>query len=115
MFAGPPEVPGNLRLTPSSLESQATLLEWNRPSNIPQDVTVNYTVIVNSSDSEVTDGGLLSNQLRFSIGDLERALSGAEDCELFAFHVVASAALAEESVAAVIMETIPICEHACTS
>lgn len=107
---GRPEVPGNFRLTPGTRLSQRTLLEWNRPTNIPQDVVVNYTVTINSSTSELGSEDVLSDQTQFSFEELEMELADAEDCEPFMFHVVASVAFAEDSMTAVIMDTIPLCK-----
>jgi hypothetical protein len=93
------------------MQSQPTVLEWDRPGNIPLDVAINYTVVVNSTTSNITDGANLSDQTRrFSIGNLEQQLASAEDCQLFTFHVVASVPFADNSIAAVVMDTIPLCK-----
>ena len=110
LFLGRPEVPGNLRLTPSGVQSRPTLLEWDRPTNIPQDVVVNYMVVINSTTSELESGGLLSDEIQFSIQGLEMQLVNSEDCEPFTFHVVASVPLAEDSMPAIIVDTIPLCK-----
>lgn len=92
------------------MRSQPTLLEWDRPTNIPQDVVVNYTVIINSTTSALSSDALLSDQLQFSIQELEMQLVNSDDCEPFTFHVVASVPLTEDSMTAIIMDTIPLCK-----
>lgn len=106
MFLGRPEIPGNLRLVPQ----KPTVLVWSRPTNIPENVVVNYTVTINSSTSARSGGGVLSDETQFSIQVLEMQLADAEECEGFLFHVVASVALADDSVAAIVMDTVPLCK-----
>lgn len=78
-------------------------------------MVVNYTVTINSSTSELNGGDVLSNQTQFSIQELEMELANAEDCEPFMFHVVASVAFAEDSMATVIMDSIPLCKWLATA
>lgn len=98
-------MPGNLHLT----DSKPAFLAWTRPSNIPADVQVNYTVTINSSTSELGGIFTLADELQFSIGFLEEELSSAE-CEGFMFHVSAIVTDTEDSAPAVVMDTIPLCK-----
>lgn len=98
------------------MPSRPALLLWNRPTNIPVDVLVNYTITINSTSSDSEDGDVLSNQTQFSIQRLEMEFAAAEDCEPFSFHVVARVAFAEDSMTAVVMDTVPLCKWLiCTS
>ena len=72
---------------------------------------MNYTITINSSESEQAFNFFLSEQTRFSIQFLEMALINSVECELFMFYVVASVADAEDSIASVIMDTVPLCKN----
>lgn len=85
-------------------------LNWDRPTNIPEEVEVNYTVTINSSNSELGNRFHLSDQIQLSIEFLEMALADAERCEVFMFYVVASVANAGDSVPAVATYTVPFCK-----
>lgn len=99
-------MPGNLRV----LYFEPAYLAWNRPSNIPPSVLINYTVTINSSASELGGVFTVTADQHFSIGFLERVLSGTEECVEFQFRVVAIVAGTEDSVPALVMETVPLCE-----
>lgn len=103
---GRPEAPGDLRLIPL----KPTFLVWNRPTNIPEPVEVNYTVTINSSTSELSFIMPLIGLTQLSIEFLEIQLADAEECQPFMFNVVASIAEAQDSNAAVTMDTVPLCK-----
>ena len=107
IILGRPDVPGDLRLE----ASKPTSLVWSRPANIPADVPINYTVTINSSTSAIREMVSLVNVLQFSIEFLEEALADAEQCEGFMFFVTASVADADDSMAAVTIDTVPLCEY----
>lgn len=108
IHAGRPEVPGNLRLVTS--QSNPTHLMWERPTNIPTGVSVSYRVTINSSTSLLGAIFTLVDVKQLSIEFLEMELADAEICKVFMFSVVASAADVDDSEAAVIMDTVPLCE-----
>lgn len=71
---------------------------------------VNYTVIINSSNSDLGGNFILTDELQFSIQFLEMAFRGAAECEAFSFYVQASVAGTEDSVPAVVIDTVPLCK-----
>lgn len=83
---------------------------WDRPTNIPIGVSVNYTVTVNSSSSSFNDVFILVDERQFSIGFLEKIFVDAEMCEAFMFYVMASVLDVDDSEPAVIMDTVPLCK-----
>ena len=85
-------------------------LNWDRPANIPEEVEVNYTVIINSSTSQLGNVYHLSDQIQLSIEFLELALADAEQCEVFMFYVVASVADAGDSAPAIATDTVTFCK-----
>ncbi len=109
MCAGRPDTPGNLRL----VAFKPTRLEWERPANIPMQVEVNYTVIIESPTTNLGETVRLSNQTQFSIERLEMELRESETCHLFTFSVVAIVVDASDSVSATVMDTVPLCKWAC--
>lgn len=72
---------------------------------------VNYTVTINASNSEVDTSIIISDQTQASLEFLEAALADAGECVPVMFLVEASVSGAEDSDAAVLMETLPLCKR----
>ena len=101
-------MPRNLRLIEGS---EFITLTWDRPTNIHPSVPINYSVIINSTSSNINSTTLLPNITQLSIKPLEDAVRMADSgCQVFQFFVVASALDVQDSDAATIMETVPLCE-----
>ncbi len=100
---GQPLPPENLHLIPS----EPIILAWDRPSNIPEGVEVNYTITVNSSSSAII--GVFSvlniSQVPIPFLDQQVVMESAR-CEAFQFYVMATVADVPESDLAVTMDTI---------
>ena len=106
IYTGQPEQPGGLRI----VATKPTVLVWERPTNIPAQVEVNYTVIAESSTTNIREVVILNDLTHASIERLEMELTDGETCHLFTFSVVAQVADANDSIPAVIMDTIPLCK-----
>lgn len=103
---GQPDAPGNIQL----VAMKPTLLRWERPTNIPARVPVNYTVQIESSTTQDQLTATLSDQTQISIDELEMKLRDSGVCHFFTFSVVAQIIDASDSVAAIIRDTIPLCK-----
>lgn len=101
---GDPEAPDNLGI----LLAIPVFLVWSRPGNIPEDVVINYTVTINSSNPELSTSLTVSDQTQVSIQFLEEALAAAGECVATVFLVVANVADTDDSVAAVLTDSLPI-------
>lgn len=98
-------MPEDLRLE----GSRPAILMWSRPSNIPTDIQVNYTVTINSTTSELGGVYMVVDMLQLSVQFLEDELLNTE-CQGFVFSVIASVLDADDSMPAFTMDTIPICK-----
>lgn len=105
LYVGDPETPGNLEIltvTPISVV-------WSKPTNIPEEVFVGYRITI-SSDSGLSTSRVVTNQTRLSLQSLDLELADFGECVPVTFSVVATAPGTEDSVAAILMDTLPLCE-----
>lgn len=98
---------------PRNLEVITTVpvsLAWRRPANIPEEVLINYRITLTSDLNSERNTSFVTDQAQLSIQFLELALADEGQCVAVTFSVVAIAAGTEDSVAAVVMDTLPLCE-----
>ena len=100
-----PSPPGRLRL----IASEPLVLAWEKPTNIPEEVDVNYTITINSSTSDIDDMYFVTGSTQHIINITEAALS--DRCKAFQFFVIASVAGVPNSEAAFTTDTIPLCKE----
>ena len=102
-----PKPPGDLILEP------ALTLEWNRPaSNIPgpENVAVNYTVMINSTDDSGMNFLNVTSMTSISVHFLEEILvAEGSQCVEFEFSVSATND-AGTGPPAILLDTVPICK-----
>ena len=102
----------NLQLVPMG---EGLILEWDRPSNAPIEVAVNYTVTINSADENITvynENLYTVNQTSVSLQFLENQLrKDRADCIMFEFSVSGSND-AGTGQPTKIVDTIPLCKIA---
>ena len=111
VYADPPSaiVMENLQLVP---EGKDLILRWDRPSNVPIEVAVDYTVIINSTNESTTvyNQYFTTNETSVSLQFLQdRLLNAGDDCIMFELSVSGGndAGSAELTT---IMDSIPLCK-----
>ena len=110
-FTVPPSAPGNLMLVPSD---PTLTLEWDHPTNVPIQVSVNYTVEINSTDSDLEmNFRNMTSDTFLSVHFLEERLIARRSCVMFEFSV-SGENIAGLGELARIIDTVPICELPCT-
>ena len=104
----------NLQLVP---KGEGLVLEWDRPDNVPIEVVVNYTVIINSADENITvynENLHTVNQTSVSLQFLENRLRNDRtdhDCIMFEFSVSGSNDAGTGQPTGIV-DTIPLCKIA---
>ena len=99
----------NLQLVP---EGKDLILRWERPSNVPDEVAVNYTVIINSTNERTTiyNQYFTTNETSVSLQFLQdRLLNAGDDCIMFELSV-SSNNDAGSAQLTTIMDSIPLCK-----
>ena len=72
---------------------------------------MNYTVLIREiSTATLKENASLSDLTQFSIEQLEMELRNSDVCQLFEFTVVARVTDVDDSIPAVLMDTIPLCK-----
>ena len=85
------------------------MLVWDRPTNVPSEVNITYTVEINSTDGSMSFQNITS-ETTFSVHFLEEMLPAiGSQCVEFEFFVSATND-AGTSPAFRILDTVPICE-----
>ena len=87
-FEGVPDPPKKLALQASSSQSLFPVLSWQRPPNIPDDVTLNYRLKVTNitSKSNIEVFNAVFNMTSVDLNQLPEGSS----CSLFQFNISAS-------------------------
>ena len=88
------------------------ILQWDRPSNVPIKVAVDYTVIINSTDENMTiyNQYFTTNETSVSLQFLQdRLLNAGDDCIMFELSV-SSSNDAGSAQLTTIMDSIPLCK-----
>ena len=103
----------NLQLVPSG---EDLVLEWDRPDNVPSEVVINYTVIIDSTNESMIsyNENFTTTQRFFSLQFLQDRLLNdiaGGDCIMFELSVVGSND-AGTGPLTTITDTIPLCKMA---
>jgi hypothetical protein len=101
LSAGIPLPPRNLHLDTSG----GTILVWDRPANIHEEISINYTLKVYGTPFRQFT---IENRTYLSDAFLERKLAVAGECEAFKFHIQANVPdIKVWSEATTLNETLP--------
>ena len=110
-FADQPTAMDSLQLVPSD---EDLILEWDRPDNVPSEVVIYYTVIIDSTNETMTNynENFTTTERFFSLQFLQDRImndSAGGDCITFELSVFGSND-AGSGPLTTIMDTIPICK-----
>ena len=110
-YADPPSaiVMDRLQLVPVD---EDLILRWDRPSNVPIEVAVDYTVIINSTDESMTiyNQYLTTNETSVSLQFLQDwLLNAGDDCIMFELSVSSSNDAGSAQLTTII-DSIPLCK-----
>ena len=111
MIIDQPSAVENLRLVPSNGD---LILSWKRPDNVPSEVEILYTLLINNTNTTMLTSSQQLNITTFSLRDLEAQVlndSAVGLCVMFEFTVNGrnEAGVGPPNT---IVDTIPICKPA---
>ena len=105
LTTGAPMAPGNLRL--GQEKNGSLILEWDRPTNMPDEVNIEYTITVRSMEESET-----SFETTFNTSALSHSftLVNSTTCQLFLFTIRGRNSAGMGLVSTPIVDTVPICK-----
>ena len=103
-----PRAPGNLRL--NQAPDGSLILAWDRPTNMPDEVKIDYIITVRSmEESEISFEDMFNTfALSHSI-DID-TLANSTACQLFLFTIQERNLAGTGHTSTPIIDTVPICK-----
>ena len=108
LTAEAPMTPGNLRL--NQAPDGRLILAWERPTNMPDEVDINYIITVRSMEGSEPSFETSFNTSALSLFIDIDELVNSTACQLFQFMIQGQNLAGTGRVSTPIIDTVPICK-----